>query len=362
MKKVCVLTTVHSVFDTRIFYRQALTLAENGYEVSLIGRHDCVKEINKIKIIGLKRGKGIFSRLLFSVKVYRAALKETADIYHFHDPELLPLMARLKKKTRAKVVYDVHEHYPKNMLSKQRIPVFFRKPLSWAMYLLERIYSPGFDLIMAAVSGISGKRFRFNKVVVVRNFPVLKFLRQVNKKKNNRPVVVYCGAISPIRGIKEIVRAVDLLNGKVALKIIGPFSSPSFRKDLDCYFKKEYITYLGALPIDKAYSVLGSADIGVVVFWPEPNHLLSLPNKIFEYMAFGLPVIASDFPYWKEIIKECGLTVNPFDYFELAKKIEYLADNPLAAEKMGETGRRKVLEKYNWQKESAVFLNAYKNL
>jgi glycosyltransferase involved in cell wall biosynthesis len=92
-----------------------------------------------------------------------------------------------------------------------------------------------------------------------------------------------------------------------------------------------------------------------------PNYLTGLSTKLFEYMAAGLPVIASDFPLWKGFVEgnDCGVCVNPLDTEEIARAIEYLMDHPDRRRKMGENGRNVVLEKYSWERESAHLLQIY---
>ena len=115
---------------------------------------------------------------------------------------------------------------------------------------------------------------------------------------------------------------------------------------------------------EKVSELLAQARVGVATLHPDPNYLGSLPTKLFEYMAAGLPVVASNFPLWKEIVEgnKCGLTVNPLDPEEIAHAIEYLINHPDEARRMGENGRQAVLEKYNWETEGKKLLALYEKL
>ena len=103
---------------------------------------------------------------------------------------------------------------------------------------------------------------------------------------------------------------------------------------------------------------------GLVTFYPLPNHVDAQPNKMFEYMSSGLPVIASNFPLWKKIIEgnKCGLCVDPLDPAAIAKAIDYIVSHPDEARAMGENGKRAVYEKYNWGVESEKLISLYRSL
>jgi len=366
MKKVCILTSVHSALDIRIFYKEAKTLASANYSVVLIAQYNKEEIIDGIKIIPLSGPKNRFYRILFlTKKIYDLALEQKADIYHFHDPEFLPWAVKLKRKTRAKIIYDVHENVPKQILSKYWIPNILKGFIALLVNVLEKFYAKKMDKIITATENIS-KRFPKEKTEVIRNFPDFPKINNVLPIDYNRklPIVLYQGAIVEIRGIKQIVAAVDILKEKIELWLMGPFSPANLKKEILTKETEAYIKYKGHLPFEKMCRFLKRADIGLVLFLPEPNHVESLPNKIFEYMAAGIPIIASNFPLWKKIVEgnKCGICVNPLEPKEIAGAIEYLIEHPEEARKMGTNGRKAVLEKYNWENESKKLLKVYKKL
>lgn len=366
MKKVCILTSVHPVFDVRIFHKEAKSLVKAGYDVALIAQHNKNELVDGVKIIALPQPKNRASRILFlAKKAYRIAFQERADIYHFHDPELLPWMYILKKKSKAKIIYDVHEDVPKIILSKYWIPKYFRKFIALVMDIFEKIISKKFDVIITVTPEIN-KQFSRKKAVLIRNFPILFLAESIPSLKidKKRLIAIYAGVITKIRGTKEIIKAIHLLDGKVELWLLGPFSPPSFKKEIAPDLKTDYIKYIGYVPFEKMFSFVKSADIGLVLFLPEPNHITAIPNKIFEYMAASLPIVASDFSLWKEIIEreKCGICVNPLEPKEVVKAIQYLIKHPEEAREMGQNGRKAVLEKYNWENESKKLLKVYEEL
>jgi glycosyltransferase involved in cell wall biosynthesis len=369
MKKICHITTVHSLFDTRIFHKEAKTLASFGYDITLIVQHDKEEAIDDIKIVPLIKAKNRLERFLkINRLAYRLALIQKADIYHFHDPELLPWMVKLKKKTRAKVIYDVHEDYPKQILSKYWLPKILRSIVSKMFKFYEERMVKEFDLIITVGEDVKKRLGRSHpRIEVIKNFPILDNLKNTNIELFSKNIInlIYVGGLTKVRGIEEMVRTLKLLPNSVRLMLLGQFSP----LDLDQQLKKiegfEKVKYFGQVSPEKVSQYLFLADIGLICLWPIPNYYNTAePTKLFEYMAAGLPVVASNFPLWKKIVEgnNCGVCVNPLEPKEIAKAVEYLIKHPVIAKKMGENGRKAVLEKYNWESESKKLLKIYEEL
>ena len=178
--KVVHLTTVHPPFDTRIFYREAKTLARAGYEVVLIAQHDKDELVEGIKIIALPKPRNRLARILgLTWLAFRLALRQRAEIYHFHDPELLPIGVMLKLFTRARVIYDVHEDVPEQILTKYWIPVPLRRPLAVVFNAFEKLLARAVDAVVVATEGIAKKFLRL-RPVVVHNYPDLEMLSLIH--------------------------------------------------------------------------------------------------------------------------------------------------------------------------------------
>lgn len=370
-KKVCILTSVHQALDIRIFYKEALTLKKAGYKVTLIAQHKS-NEINKgIKIIALPKPKNRLNRILVTTwKVFKLALKEKANIYHFHDPELIPIGLLLKIFTRYNVIYDVHEDVEATILTKEWIPKFFRFILSKTFAAFESWASKKFDYIIAATPHIKSK-FNVSSVTDIKNYPVI-----CSKKHRKYPVfnnkseysLIYVGVLSEERGVKTVIESLRFIKffRKAKLVLIGRFYNKKFEQDCK-KLKENYglrIEFKGLCLPDEVFEYLIKADVGMVCLHPLPNIIEALPNKLFEYMLAGLPIIASNFPIWKKIIEEnkCGICVDPLNPREIAKAIDYLIEHPDKARKMGENGRKIILEKYNWENESKKLLKIYEEL
>ncbi|MBN2463913.1 MAG: glycosyltransferase family 4 protein [Dehalococcoidia bacterium] len=369
--KICILTSVHLPFDTRIFHKQAKTLAKAGYEVTLIAQHDRNETVDGIKIVALPRPRNRLWRMLGTWRIFKLALKQKADVYHFHDPELLPTGALLKLFTKRKIVYDVHENIQGDISTKSWLPKATRRPISMAYKLIEKISLPFIDKVIIAEESYKKLYIKYNNIILLRNYPVLSLAQPSLIAKNKRPTIVYVGLISEKRGALELVESVRLLKRKnkdVLLNLAGFFQPTSLEAKMRNLLKRlrlnENINLLGYIKHDEIYNILSRCQIGLAIMYPEPNCIESLPTKLFEYMAAGLPLITSNFPLWKKIVEgnNCGLTVNPANSREIARAVEYLIEHPVEAKRMGEKGRKAVLEKYNWDSESKKLLDLYEDL
>lgn len=368
--KVCHITTVHPPFDVRIFHKECKTLAKAGYEVYLIAQHDKEEMVDGVYIIPLPKVKNRFQRiLLLPIRALNIALRLKAHVYHFHDPELLPVGVLLKLLTGKKVVYDVHEDYSKQILSKYYISRILRRSISYLIKMLEHISSLFFDGIVTATDDILRNFSYHKKAISIKNFPIIENFSDTKKVNGGRKDVfnlIYIGGLTEERGIIEVVRALEFVNSKKQLKLIlcGEFTPPDLEVRVRSLKGFEKVKYLRWVDHKKIPEFLNKADAGIVCLHPIPNYLTSLPIKLFEYMLAGLPVIASNFPLWKEIIEgnNCGICVDPLDPKEIAEAIKYLIDHPDEARQMGENGRKAVLEKYNWENESKKLLKLYGEL
>lgn len=361
------LTSVHPPFDTRIFHKQCRTLADAGYEVVLIAPHGQDEMLHGVQIRGLRPARNRFERMLLTtVRLFTKALKEKGSVYHFHDPELIPVGIALRVLGK-RVVYDVHEDVPKDILGKQWIPRPLRKVLAVVAGFMEAIGAFAFHAIVAATPSIA-ERFPSSKTVQVQNFPVVGELvsDRPTPYESRPPWVAYVGGIAENRGIREMVKAMSQLDLRKQgrLRLAGLFMSGDLEREVKATPGWTNVDFLGWRSRNELADLLGNSRVGLVLFHPEPNHVEAQPNKLFEYMSAGIPVVASDFPLWRDIVDGagCGLLVDPLDPNAIASAIKYLLTHPGEANAMGERGRRAVQERYNWGAEAAKLLDLYAGL
>lgn len=365
--KVVHLTSVHPPFDIRIFHKECKTLVRAGYEVVIVVPHDQDEMVDGVQIRAVPKPGRRLDRLSHTVwQVYRAALQEDAQVYHFHDPELIPVGFLLKLHGK-RVVYDAHENVPQDIMYKDYLPVFFRVFIAKLAGLIEIICAIFLNKIIAATPAIA-RRFPLKKTVMVQNFPIpSELLPSLSRPYTMRPpLICYVGGIEVIRGIYEMVQALALLPAALGARLVlaGHFSPPELENELQLVAGWERVELLGWQSREEIAALFGKSRAGIVILYPTPAYLESWPIKLFEYMSAGIPVIASDFPLWREIIEGsgCGVLTNPFDPRAIGEAMAYLLLNPDAAEEMGRRGREAVSSLYNWNNEATKLLNLYRML
>jgi glycosyltransferase involved in cell wall biosynthesis len=364
MKKICHLTSVHPPFDIRIFHKECKTLGQAGYRVVLIASHDEKEEVDGVRILALPKAKSRLERMTkIQWKLYKEALKQDADIFHFHDLELL-LLGLLLKLRRKKVIYDVHEDYSQALLAREWIPSWLRRVVAQMVVCGEWLAAKFFDGVVAATPHIA-KRFPTIKTITVQNFP---FLEQSTKNpiipyEQRGKIVAYVGVVSELRGAKEMVGAMALLPHclNARLKIAGIFNPVGLKDEAMKLPGWNRVDFLGWLDHQDAMTMLREARMGLVLFHPAPNHTEAQPNKLFEYMSAGIPVIASDFPLWRQVVEEaqCGLLVDPLNPKAITEAIQWLLEHPTEAEEMGVRGQEAIHDHFNWDIEAGKLLILY---
>ena len=354
--KVCHFTSAHFANDDRIYLKECRTLFDAGYEVVIVAKGED-RELDGIRVAGCGEASGRLGRLFgFSKKVYKTALEQDCDVYHFHDPELLPYGIKLKKKGKI-VIFDSHEDVPGQILDKYWIP----KPLRSLVSKLYRAYetraAKKIDTVVAATPYIAEQfRGRARKIAVVNNYPMLDDIRfcETPFEKRER-IACYAGGISELRGEKIMNEAA--LGLDVSLVLAG-----------DCDEEKlgtnGNVTYLGKIDRNGVNELYGSAVLGLCILLPAKNYVNSQPIKMYEYMAAGLPFVCSDFPIWKEIAEGsgAGICVPYNDMDAIRGAINTLLEDREKAQEMGRRGRKAVEEKYSWDSERRNLLGLYKEL
>lgn len=366
MKKVCHLSSVHHRYDTRILLKECTSLYNNGYEVHLVvadGKGP--EDYNGILIHDVGKPQGRLSRFFKTTKaVYEKGLELDVDIYHFHDAELLPSGIRLKKKGK-KVIYDSHEDLPRQLMSKHYINYFLRKPISVVIEWYENYASRKFDLIITATPHIQKRFSKLNKSsLAVNNYPLLNELNtEITDWESKKNEICYIGSITQIRGLEKVIDAMEYLDN-IKLNLAGSFSPKTFKNNLEGRKGWEKTNFLGQINRDEVKRVLRESQVGIVTFLPFGNHTHSQPNKLFEYMAQGIPLVASNFDLWKAIIEnaDCGICIDPNDSNAIANAVQILLSDKAKAKQMGKNGRNAVLNTFNWESEEIKLIKLYAGL
>lgn len=370
-----ILSSVHIWYDTRIFFKEIQSLLKAGYEIEFYalddGKNNQVLRHENLKQVTYPR-KGKLAR----IKMWRTLLQKVAasdaEIIHFHDPELLRLAPKIKKiKPNSCVIYDMHENFPKQLLTKEWIPTsILRSSLARGIKKFEEKWLESCDgVIFAEKSYKKDYLFYHGEQVEILNYPLWQ--KDLKIKKASIFTMLYVGDITVDRNIYGMLEVVHLLKQKVdrpfKLQLIGSMSKElelDFNKKINEYGIRHNVEWIGRVPYSQIWEYCFQANVGLSILKDIPNYRESVPTKLYEYMAAKLPVILSDFPLWKEIIQEanCGMVVDPENSEKIASIIGQMLENPFFSQKMGENGRRYYENYANWQPEEIKLLSFYEQM
>lgn len=367
--KITHLTSVHPRYDTRILIKECSSLVKvEGYEVSLVVADGLGNEVkNDVHIFDVGKLEGRLNRIFRTTKnVLAKAIELDSDIYHLHDPELIPIGLKLNKLGK-KVIVDIHENIALQIMDKEYIPHILRKFISYIYRKYEKIVLKKFDYLILAEDSYREYYENLNQNIdVILNMPDIESLKSFISNERNINELFYIGGISNNRGLDVTIDAIKIVKDEIPdiyFHCIGPYSD-ELLKSLDIKELAENIKFYGRMPLLEGLRYSRNAKVGLSILKPIGNYTRSYSTKIFEYMAIGLPVITSNFELYKNIVEKynCGLCVDPFDPTEIANAIKYILNHPVQAEKMAQNGKKIVLEKYNWAKEEQKLLNIYREI
>lgn len=369
-KRICHMSSVHRGLDIRIFRKECVSLAAAGYETHLVINATAVDVAEAshhgvtLHPLPARQKASRLSRMSFHAwQCYAMAKQIDADLYHFHDPELIPyglLLARSGKK----VIFDAHEDLPAEIYTKDWIPMRARRAIASFARRLEEEGAARFSAVVAATPSIANLfSDAAKRVAIINNYPLIGELApQTHAGAADRDSVCYVGGISLIRGIKEVVQAIGKTQSQLLLA--GTFSSSVLRDEVMRYDGWRRVKEYGFVNREQVSEILTRSFSGLVTFYREPNSVSAQPNKMFEYMSAGVPVIASNFPLWREIVEgnQCGICVDQEDPEAIAAAIRHFHAHPQEVKRMGDNGRKAVETKYRWDREEAKLITLYQDL
>lgn len=368
-KRVVHITTVHNPHDPRIYYKQCLSAQKGGFETYLVARAARPKlaENDGVTHIQLKKRTSRLKRMIFGAwEAYRKAKKLRADIYVFHDPELMWIGALLKKKDNI-VIYDIHEDYVTSMLQKPYLAKPFRIFFAKTYRFIETILTRKMELSLA--EKYYAQFYPDGKTIL--NYPLLNegFLQIARSKQPIVDKLLYTGNVTLERGA-HIHARLPQIDEKITVQFVGKCASDiademkSIAGEHAERLKFEGIDEFVLKEKIEDYYINENWLAGIAIFPATDHYMKKELTKFFEYMNAGLPIICSNFPTWKAFIDqyECGITVDPNDDEQIKDAIETLRNDPQLARRLGENGRRAVANELNWQKEESKLLVWYNEL
>ena len=372
---VCHITTVHLLNDSRIFYRECCSLVKAGYEVHLVIPSEADRVEDGVHIHSCPRLRNRLLHMLIAPWLaMRLALKTHANIYHYHDPELIFMGFVLQWILRKNVVFDIHESVPRQLLSKQWLPIWLRKPLAILYGIVEWVFIRGQVIVLASEYSV---RDYPNSAYLVKNYP--RFDKELFDKieANNStasssdvPILIYVGSVAIMRGADIYIELAGRLHAHgvdFQMKLIGRDSYncvDELKRRAKQLSVSDKVSFPGQVDFKEAMRLISQASIGLCLLRPYPTILKSLATKILEYMMGQTAVLSSDFDCWYRYVEgeRAGIMVDPEDIDHVTDVCLQMLANPEALEQMGKRGRVAVRERYNWDTEFKELLRCYENL
>lgn len=363
MSGIVHVTTVHKRNDIRIFQKELRSLAREFGNISLVvndGFGDSTAE--GIRIIDLnirsRSRLGRFVKPFFRLVKLVRGMKP--DIVHFHDPELIPF-GLVMSVLGYTLVYDAHEDVPEDILGKPWIPMILRRITAFVFSRFERFSVRFFKAVIFVIES-QLPRLGFKKNIVLHNFPILSDYTDDTVEPAEK-YFIHIGTLTEVRGLNEILDALLLLPEDYSLLVAGIFSPSAFEtaQQHPAWSRVRYIEWVER---KKLIPLTKKAIGGLLLFHPLPNMYNSSPNKLFEYMASGIPVICSDFPGFREVVakNECGILVDPLDSKAIAEAMGALLRDEAGRARMGTNGLRAVRALYSWESESRKLIGLYSDI
>ena len=362
IQKIIMLANGHPVFDTRIFVKEARSLALAGFQISLIIpslRNDLQDGISIIAVRPTNKG---WQKLIVNPwNILRKAFQQPKDaVYHIHDADILIVGIVLKLFGR-KVIYDAHEDTPLQISYQHWLPSILKKPYAWFYFILEKISGWMFDKIIVAEPVIA-RYFPPHKTHLVRNFPIADSFRlhQPTAYPLRKKRLIHVGSLSRVRGLFEMLQAASIAAKETDFEFYmgGKFAPPQLEQEVVSSYP---VNFAGWVSYAGLVDLLFDSRVGIIIPHPIERYKTNYPVKLFEFMAAGLPVIASKEGESASFVIEaqCGILVDPLDITEISEAILWLFNHPVEAEEMGKRGQQLIFNKYNWERESNVLLNVY---
>lgn len=373
--KVCHIASIHKMDDMRIFEKECKSLAKAGMDVTLIGFGTAEKTeiIDGVRCVTLCCP--IKNNLEVLTKRNKLSLKEAvkidADIYHVHEPYLLPIAKKLKRIGKI-VIFDSHEYYGwqlRDNIHKIKIvnvPDSFMKIIGNIYMRYERRICRKIDGVVqvCTMNGVDYFNGRCKRSIFIRNLPdSTDYTRQTPLRPDNISIAMI-GGISKERGITQLVKAA--YNADTKLYLAGPFLPKSYENELKELTEYQNVEYKGYLNKEGMISLLDQSFIGAatILNMGQYDKIDTFPTKVYDYMAMELPVILSDTRYAKIMNEKYhfAICVDPSKPESIKDAIEWLKANPEEAIKMGGNGRKAIDEELNWEKESLKLIDFYHEL
>lgn len=354
--RVCHISTVHNPRDNRVFRKECGGLARSGADIWFIGAQSGDEVADGVHVIGVGRARNRVDRLTRrQIRAWRALERVNPDVVHVHDPELIPLVMVWKTLRGRAAVFDAHEDLVGQIDAKEYLSPLIKPIARLVAKCVVGIANRGFDGIVAATPTVL-QCFSHRNSAVVRNFPLasdyvhLEDLPSPDNKKDGQ--AVYVGMLSAGRQVDRMFEMIE--DAPAAHLVIAGMPDPEVKALFEDVDSRPRVRWLRRIPAEEVPRLLEESWVGVMFMKHLKNHDDAMPTKVFEYMAAGIPFVASKLPYMEKLLKDrdCGVFVDTEqDADAAAGALEALLADPERCIRMGANGRRTILEGFNFESE-----------
>lgn len=342
-------------------------LAASGFNVTLIVADGCGDdEVSSVKIVDVGKAKGRFERFFITPwRIYSVAMGMKPHLVQLHDPEMLLTTAAFRL-WGVGVVFDSHEDYPRSIAGRSWIPAPFRRLIGGIYELFERFISLFLSGIITASQFVADRFGKFHShVSPIRNFPMMSEFTQNDPFGPKKDQICYIGALSQDRGLFEMIEAAELAGVKLVLA--GKWENSATEVKAKAMSGWRNVDYLGVIDRPTVAKVTSESKLGLIVMHPTENYKTTITIKLIEYMAAGIPSVASNFEQWDWLVHPSSqdgapvaLTVDPQDAKSIAAAITKLLNDDKLRQELGARGQAAAKSEFLWSDELQKLIEFYK--
>lgn len=379
----------HQLYDDRIYWKMAVSLINEGFEIHyiLIGdksesgitNEGIQYRIFKVKTYSKSRYLNFVLKILNPrnnyKKLFRHARELKADVYHFHDLWINKIGAKLKNLNHKPVVfYDAREPYAADIISFSQAKGLLKIVDQYFAYFVdkwEKYKSKSYDLVISneiIVRDNFRRKIGDDKAEVIYNYNDFHDKFEVKETSIKKYDFIYSGGITESRGALNIIKAIKIvqeIHPEIKVVFIGRYSPEKLKLELaeliDEFKLHSNVILFPFIDYQSVFKFYNESKIGLIPWLPYEALKMKLPIKIFEYMAFGLPIIGSNFGQIKNYIEDenSGILVDPLKPDQISKAMIELLSNDKLYAKLSLNGREATLNKFNWDIEFKRLLGFY---
>jgi glycosyltransferase involved in cell wall biosynthesis len=353
-----------------VVYREGFSLASR-YRLTMVLTRPEPAVHPGIRFVGVPRFASLWQRvLLVHPRLLWHALRCPARLVHLHDPELIPLGLLLVALGRT-VVWDVHENVARQVSAKKRnASTLYRLLFRCFNRLAQRHLYP----IFAETSYLANYPALRKPHAVVLNYAPLPLLEPFRRKPHTVlvPEFFYIGQLSFARGLDVLIEACARLDDDFPdfrVHLFGALGFDVFDQSVleripAFHRAKKHLIFHGYTDARRAFPMAARCLAGLALPKPVGDFPESYPTKLFEYLALGLPAIASDFPLYRAVIEPhgCGRCLDPTSPEALANVLRFFLEQPEASRHLGERGRAAAEAHFAWASQERALFDFYKSL